>query len=59
MPKDFEWDYKAAGDLLLRSEEIAEDCEKAAAKMTQATGMHYKTGRTAQRVVVEPEVTDE
>lgn len=59
MAKNFEWDYKAAGDLLLRSEEIAQACEEAAARMTRATGMSYKTGRTSQRVVVEPEESDE
>lgn len=55
MAKDFEWDYKAAGDLLLLSEEIAKECEAAAAKMTRATGMDYyfQTGRTSQRVIVE------
>lgn len=37
----FEWDYKAAGDLMLRSPEIASICEQAAAKMTRATGMEY------------------
>jgi hypothetical protein len=55
MAKTFEWDYKAAGELLLKSEEIASVCEEAAAKMTRATGVTYKTGRTTQRVVVEPE----
>ena len=59
MAKDFKWDYKAAGDLMLRSEEIAEACEAAATKMTRATGMTYKTERTSQRVVVEPEVQDD
>lgn len=55
MAKDFEWDYKAAGDLLLRSDEIAKACEEAAARMTRATGMEYKfeTGQTSQRVIVE------
>lgn len=43
MAKNFEWDYKAAGDLLLRSEEIAQVCEEAAARMTRATGMDYKS----------------
>lgn len=56
MAKKFQWDYKAAGDLMLRSEEIARECEKAAENMTQSTGMTYKTGKTSQRVVVEPEV---
>lgn len=55
MAKKFEWDYKAAGELLLKSEEIANACEEAAAKMTRATGVTYKTGKTTQRVVVEPE----
>lgn len=59
MAKDFEWDYKAAGDLMLRSEEIAAVCEQAAARMTRATGMTYKTGSTSQRVVVEPEGEDD
>lgn len=55
----FQWDYQAAGDLMLRSGEIAEVCEQAAAKMTRSTGMTYKTGRTSQRVVVEPEESNE
>lgn len=38
----FKWDYKAAGDLLLRSKEMADFCESEAAKMTQATGMDYE-----------------
>ena len=59
MAKDFEWDYKAAGELMLRSKEIAQVCEEAAARMTRATGMNYKTGQTSQRVVVEPEESDE
>lgn len=55
MAKDFVWDYKAAGDLLLRSEEIETACEEAAARLTRATGMEYyfQTGRTSQRVIVE------
>ena len=55
MAKNFVWDYKAAGDLMLRSKEITEVCEAAAARMTRATGMEYKfeTGRTSQRVIVE------
>jgi hypothetical protein len=55
MAKDFVWDYKAAGDLLLRSEEIATACEEAAARLTRARGMEYyfQTGRTSQRVIVE------
>lgn len=39
--KNFEWDYQAAGDLMLRSPEIAEVCEKEAERMTRATGMPY------------------
>jgi len=51
MPKTlFEWDYQAAGDLMLRSPEIAEVCEKEAERMTRATGMSYQSdvmvGRT-------------
>ncbi len=37
----FEWDYKAAGDLMLRSQEIAEVCEAEAARMSRATGVEY------------------
>ncbi len=37
----FEWDYKAAGDLMLRSQEIAEVCEAEAERMTRATGVEY------------------
>lgn len=48
--KNFEWDYQAAGDLMLRSPEIAEICEKEAERMTRATGMPYhsdvKVGKT-------------
>ena len=61
MAKEFEWDYKAAGELLLRSEEITKACEEAAARMTRATGMNYyfQTGQTSQRVIVERgEATD-
>ena len=43
MAKDFDWDYKAAGDMLLRSEEIAQFCEQQAERMTRATGMEYKS----------------
>lgn len=43
MAKDFEWDYKAAGDLFLRSEEIAQFCDQQAERMTRATGMEYKS----------------
>lgn len=39
--KQFEWDYVAAGDLMLRSSKIATVCEKEAAKMTRTTGMEY------------------
>lgn len=59
MGKNFVWDYKAAGELLLKSPEIAKACEDAAAKMTRATEMEYKTGSTSQRVVVEPEDGDD
>lgn len=38
----FEWNYEAAGDLLLRSPEIASVCESVAEKMTRATGVEYK-----------------
>lgn len=37
----FEWDYDAAGDLMLRSDAIAEVCEAEAARMTRATGVEY------------------
>lgn len=43
MAKDFDWDYKAAGDLFLRSEEITQFCDQQAEKMTRATGMEYKS----------------
>lgn len=39
--KSFEWDYAAAGNLMLRSKEIADICEAEAARMTRATGMEY------------------
>ena len=39
--KDFEWDYEAAGNLMLRSQEIAAVCEAEASRMTLATGMDY------------------
>lgn len=55
MAKDFVWDYKAAGELLLKSEEIAEFCEKQAQRLSRETGMEYRTGMTSQRVVIEPE----
>ena len=41
MANDFEWDYDAAGDLMLRSPEIAAICESEAARLTRATGMEY------------------
>ena len=41
MAKNFEWDYAAAGDLMLRSPEIADVCEKEAARMTRAAGVEY------------------
>ena len=37
----FEWDYEAAGDLMLRSEEIANVCEAQAEKMSRAAGVRY------------------
>lgn len=44
------WDYEAAGDLMLRSSEIAGVCEAAAEKMTRAAGVDYvadvRMGRT-------------
>ena len=40
--KTFVWDYQAAGDLMLRSAEIAKACEQEAARMTRATGMTYQ-----------------
>ena len=46
----FEWDYKAAGELMLKSPEIAKVCEREAERMTRATGMPYQSdvmvGRT-------------
>lgn len=41
MDKEFVWDYKAAGDLMLRSPEIAKVCEAKAAEMTRAAGVPY------------------
>lgn len=38
----FEWNYEAAGDLLLRSPEIASVCESVAEKMTRAAGVKYR-----------------
>lgn len=37
----FEWDYQAAGDLMLRSAEIADICLSEAERMTRATGVEY------------------
>lgn len=37
----FEWDYDAAGDLMLRSDAIAAICEAEAERMTRATGVEY------------------
>lgn len=51
--KDFEWDYSAAGNLMLRSSEISAICESEAARMTRATGVNYvpdvQMGRTRVR----------
>lgn len=51
--KDFEWDYTAAGNLMLRSSEISSVCESEAARMTRATGVNYvpdvQMGRTRVR----------
>lgn len=41
MAKNFVWDYHAAGDLILRSKEIADVCEARAAALTRATGVKY------------------
>lgn len=35
------WDYAAAGELLLKSDEIAAVCEEEAERMTRATGVEY------------------
>lgn len=35
------WDYDAAGDLMLRSKDIADFCDAEAEKRTRATGMDY------------------
>ncbi len=61
MAKDFEWHYDTAGEVFLRSAEIAQVCEAAAARMTRATGMEYKfeTGKTSQRVIVEGRAGDD
>ena len=55
MSKNFVWHYDAAGEVFLKSKEIAEACENAAKRMTRATGMEYRfeTGETSQRVIVE------
>lgn len=51
--KDFEWDYSAAGNLMLRSSEISAICESEAARLTRATGVNYvpdvQMGRTRVR----------
>lgn len=39
--KDFEWDFEAAGNLMLRSPEISAVCEAEAERMTIATGVEY------------------
>lgn len=39
--KDFEWDYAAAGSLMLKSSEISAVCEAEARRMTNATGVDY------------------
>lgn len=38
---DFEWDYAAAGSLMLKSSEISAICEAEARRMTHATGVDY------------------
>lgn len=40
--KTFRWDYHAAGNLILRSDDMADFVESQAARMTRATGMEYK-----------------
>lgn len=42
MAKNFVWHYENAGAVFLKSEEIANVCEKEADRMTRATGMEYK-----------------
>ena len=37
----FIWDYASAGEILLRSQEMADICEELAATMTRATGTEY------------------
>ena len=39
--KTFQWDYHAAEELIMKSEEMAQFCEEQAARMTRATGMEY------------------
>ena len=41
MAKNFKWDYKAAREILLKSEEITAVCEREAEKRTRATGVDY------------------
>lgn len=50
----FVWDYTAAGDIMLRSPEIAAVCEAEAEKMTRATGVEYVSDVRMgnQRVIV-------
>lgn len=38
----FEWDYEAAGDLMLRSQAIVSVCESVAEKMTRAADVEYR-----------------
>lgn len=38
----FEWNYEAAGDIMLRSQEIASVCEAQAEKMTRSAGVEYR-----------------
>lgn len=49
----FDWDYTSAGELLLRSPEIADVCEAEAERLTRATGNEYvanvKVGTTRVR----------
>lgn len=40
--KTFEWDYHAAEELIMKSEDMAKVCEEQAARMTRATGMEYR-----------------
>ena len=37
----FDWDYASAGEILLRSPEMAKICESLAESMTRATGTEY------------------